>query len=233
MRGDADTMRSAPEGAATVAVVGAGGEKPSYIWAMWVKTAAIRPVPAHAQIPVDVLDDVEAWLGGAEDEAAPDEEVSERRLGDVFERFERGQPALAQRIGGRLARTKDDVAVALGYFLCLSVWLAFDRHLGERVGLVDETAIESVDAALRLDEELRGEDPSEAVDSDDVIAMEQPHVIAFVAEHIDAALEVHASDVDVDAVHAIYRLVLIELLALSYAVAPPEGSMNHNDEIFA
>lgn len=201
---------------------------------MWVKTAAIRPVPVYAQIPVEVLDDVEAWLGGAEEEEpALDEEVSEHRLNDVFERFEREQPALARRIGGRLARTRDDVAVALGYFLCLSVWLAFDRHFGGRVKKVDDTAIESVDAALRLDEELRGEDASEAVDSDDVIAMEQPHVLAFVAEHIDAALEVHASDVDVDVVHATYRLVLIELLALSYAVAPPEGSVSDNDEIFA
>ena len=41
-------------------------------------------------------------------------------------------------------------------------------------------------------------------------------------ELIDAALEANANEVDVDDVHSIYRLVLIEVLALSYAVkAPP------------
>ncbi len=201
---------------------------------MWVKTAAIRPVPAYAQIPGDVLDEVETWLGGADDEELDvDEDASEHRLNDVFERFEREQPVLARRIGNRLARTSDEVALALGYFLCLSVWLAFDRHFGERVGLVGDTALDSVDEALHLDEELRGSDPSEALDSDDVVGMEQPYVIAYISEHVEAALEVHAAEVDVDAVHATYRLVLVELLALSYAVAPPAGNVVNNDEIFA
>jgi hypothetical protein len=201
---------------------------------MWVKTAAIRPVPTYAQITPSVLDGVEAWLGGADD-ALPDgdEELSEHRLNDVFERFEREQPALAQRIGDKLTRTRDEVALALGYFLCLSVWLAFDRQFGSRIALVTDTAINGVAEALGLDERLRGEDPTEAVDSDDVVAMEQPHVVGFITEHVEAALEVHAAEVDVDAVHRIYRLALIEVLALSYAVTPPEGATLSNDEIFA
>ncbi len=202
---------------------------------MWVKTAAIRPVPPYALIPANVLEDIEVWLGGGAPEADPDgvEEVSEHRLNDVFERFEREQPALARRIGDRLTRTRDEVALALGYFLCLSIWLAFDRQFPNRLALVTDTAIRSVDEALRLDEQLRGRDPAEAVDSDDVIAMEQPHLLAFVAGHIDAALEVHAKEVDVNVVHATYRLVLVEVLALSYAVTPPDGQATHSGEIFA
>jgi hypothetical protein len=201
---------------------------------MWVKKAAIRPVPRYAQLPAEVIEQVEVWLGGADD-ATPvgREETSEHRLNDVFERFEREQPALAQRIGDRLTRTADEVALALGYFLCLSLWLAFDRHFGSRISLVTDTAIESVNQALRLDEHLRGEDPTEVVDSDEVVAMEQPHVLDFVTEHIDAALEVHANEVDVDAVHATYRLVLVEVLALSYAIQPPDGMANMTDEILA
>ena len=201
---------------------------------MWVRSAAIRPVPAHARLDAEVLAGVEAWLGGADDTLpAGDEEMSEHRLNDVFERFEREQPALAQRIGDRLSRTRDEVALALGYFLCLSLWLAFDRQFGERIALVTDTAIDSVEEAMKLDQELRGQDASEAVDSDEVIGMEQPHVIAYVADHIDAALEVHAREVDVDAVDRIYRLVLVELLALSYAVAAPEGAEAASDEMFA
>ena len=66
-------------------------------------------------------------------------------------------------------------------------------------------------------------DPAEVVDSDDVVAMEQPHLLHFVHEHVDAALEAHADEVDVDDVHAIYRVVLVEILALSYAVKPPKN----------
>lgn len=45
----------------------------------------------------------------------------------------------------------------------------------------------------------------------------------LIKKHIDAALEANATEVDVDDVHAIYRLVLIEILALSYAVRAPSN----------
>jgi hypothetical protein len=86
---------------------------------------------------------------------------------------------------------------------------------------VTETALGGVEEALQLDEQIRLSDPAEAVDSDDVVAMEQPDVLAFVHEHLDAALEANAEEVDVDDVHGIYHVVLIEVLALSYAVSPP------------
>jgi hypothetical protein len=44
-----------------------------------------------------------------------------------------------------------------------------------------------------------------------------------VHEHVDVTLEAHAQDIDVDDVHSVYRVVLIELLALSYAVQRPAG----------
>jgi hypothetical protein len=102
------------------------------------------------------------------------------------------------------------------------VWLAFERNFEGRLDEVQDEELAAAEQALTLDEELRRVDPAEAVDSDDVVAMEQPDVLAFVHEHLDNALEAHAGDVDVDDVHAIYRVVLIEVLALSYAVRPPE-----------
>jgi hypothetical protein len=47
------------------------------------------------------------------------------------------------------------------------------------------------------------------LESDDVVAMEQPHALDFIQEHVDAALEAHAEQVDIDAVHGIYRMVLV------------------------
>lgn len=193
---------------------------------MWVRSAAIRPVPGFAQLSAEALEEVEQWLG-------EDELVTEERLSEVFERFEREQPVLAERIGTQLARTRDEVALALGYFLTLAIWLAFSNSHGTRLRLVDELALSSVEEALALDEKLRGEDPYEAVDSDDVVGMEQPFVLRFIHDHIDAALDVHAGETDVEAVHAIYRLLIVELLALSYAVAGTESSPSFSAEICA
>ncbi len=181
---------------------------------MWVRRAAIRPVPSFALVPLRALSEVE-------DQLAEDDEEARQRLDEAFTRFEQTQPALADRIAQVLSSPLDETALALGYFLTLAVWLAFDTVFGEELAEVSEVALTGVEESLKLDEQLRMSDPAEAVDSDDVIAMEQPDVLAFVHEHLDAALETNANEVDVDDVHEIYRVVLIEVLALSYAVRPP------------
>lgn len=183
---------------------------------MWVRRAAIRPVPSFAQVPARVLSQIE-------DQLAEDDDDSRKQLDEAFTRFEQTQPALAERISTVLSGPLDETALALGYFLTLAIWLAFDELFGQDLEEVTETALSGVEELLQLDEQIRLHDPAEAVDSDDVIAMEQPDILAFVQEHLDAALEANAHDVDVDDVHAIYRVVLIEVLALSYAVRPPSN----------
>ena len=162
-------------------------------------------MPLYARVPPGVLGEIETDL-------ADDDEIARDRLDSAFARFESAQPAIAERVASALGRPIDETALALGYFLTLAIWLAFERN--------DE--LEAAEQSLALDEELRRVDPAEAVDSDDVVAMEQPDLLSFVHEHLDNALEAHAGEVDVDDVHAIYRVVLIEVLALSYAVHPPE-----------
>ena len=65
------------------------------------------------------------------------------------------------------------------------------------------------------------------LESDDVVAMGQPHLVSFVRDQVEAALEPdedgEAADVDLDAVSAVYRAVLVEILALGQAVSPPRG----------
>jgi hypothetical protein len=181
---------------------------------VWVRRAAIRPVPSYAQVPARVLSEIE-------DQLAEDDDDSRKQLDDAFTRFEQTQPALAERISTVLSGPLDETALALGYFLTLAVWLAFDEVFAQDLEEVTDTALAGVEESLNLDEQIRLTDPAEAVDSDDVIAMEQPDILAFVQEHLDAALEANAHEVDVDDVHSIYRVVLIEVLALSYAVRPP------------
>ncbi len=183
---------------------------------MWVRRAAIRPVPAYAQISARALSDVEESL-------ADDDIDSRHRLDDAFARFEQSQPALAERIANALSIVHDETALALGYFLTLSVWMSFDATFASDLKEVGETELNGVEEAYSLDEQLRLADPAEALDTDDVIAMEQPHIMTFVNDHIDAALEANDHTADVDDVHAIFRVVLIEVLALSYSVRAPSN----------
>lgn len=156
-----------------------------------------------------------------EEQLGEEDDPSRGRLDEAFTRFENTQPALADRISTTLNGPLDETALALGYFLTLAIWLAFDAVFGAALEEVSEVALKGVEESLQLDEQIRLSDPAEAVDSDDVVAMEQPEILAFVHEHLDAALEANAEEVDVDDVHSIYHVVLVEVLALSYAVRAP------------
>jgi hypothetical protein len=183
---------------------------------VWVRRAAIRPVPTYAQVPSRALAEIEEQLGEDDDEAR-------ERLDQAFTRFEETQPAVAEHISKTLGSPLDETALALGYFLTLAIWLAFDATFGAELDEVTEIALTGVEESLQLDEQIRLSDPAEAVDSDDVVAMEQPDILSFVHEHLDAALEANATEVDVEDVHAVYRVVLVEVLALSYAVKAPSN----------
>ncbi|HVU02649.1 MAG TPA: hypothetical protein VHE30_12895 [Polyangiaceae bacterium] len=183
---------------------------------VWVRGTAIRPVPSYAKVAEGALD-------GVRENLSDDDDAVRTQLDEAFDRFEREQPALAAHVGDVLGRPLDETALALGYFLTLVVWMAFERAHGGHVEAVTAESIVATSELLDLDEQLRRKDPAEAIDTDDVIAMEQPALLDFVHEHLDATLEAHADDVDVDDVHTVYRLVLVEILALSYAVQKPVG----------
>lgn len=187
---------------------------------MWVRGAAIRPVPGYAVVDRDVLDAVE-------DDLADSGLSSKSDLDDAFGRFEQTQPALAARAATVLARPLDETALALGYFLTIAVWMAFERAFGARLEEVTEEAAIAAEKALELEEELRASHGDEPLELEDVMAIEQPGVLAFVNEHVEAALEptdAEPREVDVDDVHAVYRSVLVLTLALSHAVVPRAGS---------
>jgi hypothetical protein len=200
---------------------------------MWSQGVAIRPVPAHAVVESRTIDVVRA--GFAEDDAA-----SQRRLDEAFTRFASTQPALSQRLEDALERRGlDETARTLGYFLGVCVWLVFDRQFESRLSRVDETAVRAAHASLDLESELRANATdaphnASALDADDVIAREQPALMAFVHEHVDVALDTASGrSIDVDDVYSIYRVVLVELLSLSHAVAPHPGTPARRAEVMA
>lgn len=183
---------------------------------MWVRRSALRPVPRYARIPKHRLLHVTDLLSG-------DDQDTHNRIDDAFERFEVEQPALSAHVSQVLGEPLDETAVALGYFLAIAVWLAFDATHGTAISELSADAVQATVEALVLDEELRRSDPIEALETDDVIAMEQPEVVEFVNEQIDAALETHTDEIDIDDVNVIFRMILVEVLALSYGVQRPEG----------
>jgi len=187
---------------------------------MWVRGAAIRPVPPYAVVDREILDRLEEELAENGPSPRPD-------LDDAFSRFEQTQAALAQLAAQTLARPLDETALALGYFLTIAVWLGFERAFATRLCEVTDQELEAAQSALDLEEELRASHAHEPLDLDDVMAIEQPGILAFVNEHVEAALDPgdgEPREVDVDDVHAVYRCVLIMTLALSHAVSPATGA---------
>jgi hypothetical protein len=206
---------------------------------MWVRGAAIRPVPRFAVVPASTLD-------GIERELADDSPRSRDELDGAFARFEASQPHLADAVSQVLSKPLDETALALGYFLSISIFLAFERTFGEaRLREVTEEALAATDKSLELEEELRAAHGDEPLDLDDVVSIEQPHVLAFVHEHVDAALEPSEKgpaggaaageprEVDVDDVHAVYRGVVLLTLCLSHAVVSVDGTVRGRDELMA
>lgn len=191
---------------------------------MWVRGAAIRPVPSYAIVEASVLEQIEERL-------ANDDARAEADLDRAFARFERTQPHLSQRVSDILGRPLDETALALGYFLSISVWLSFELAFGDRLDEVTPEEAGAADDALTLEEEIRAQHGEEPLDLDDVMAIEQPAILTFINNHVDAALDKTAraevgqtADVDVDDVHIVYRMVLLLTLALSHAVRPADGT---------
>ncbi|HEY1955796.1 MAG TPA: hypothetical protein VGH28_09285, partial [Polyangiaceae bacterium] len=129
-------------------------------------------------------------------------------------------------------RGLDDTARTLGYFLGVSIWLAFDKQFEGRLGRVDETAARAAAASLELESELRAAQPSGPIEAEDVVAREQPALMELIHDHVDVAVETK-NGVDVDDVYAIYRVLLAQVLSLSHAVAPSPGAATRAGEVLA
>lgn len=188
---------------------------------MWPARSAIRPVPSHAQVSRESIDAAEGELSDRGD--------LEAQVSAGARELERHQPHLARWLSHATEGLRDETALALGQYLSVIVWRAFTEGFGQRVGRVDEVSLASVSATFDCDEELRRGAADELLESDDVVAIGQPHLVAFVREQVEAALEPdedgEAADVDLDAVSAVYRAVLVEILALGQSVSPPRGTV--------
>ncbi|MGA2447414.1 MAG: hypothetical protein ABTD50_01920 [Polyangiaceae bacterium] len=199
---------------------------------MWLKGAAIRPVPGYAVVTAQGIERAECQL-------ASDAPRARDQIDAAFARFESTQPHLAQAVSDVLSQSLDDTALALGYFLSIAIWLAFDHTFGQkRMREVSGDAIEATDAAIDLEEELRATHGGQPLDLDDVVSGEQPAILAFVHRHVDSALSpslrsaLDARDPRED-IGSVYRVVVLLILCLSHAVLPVEGASRTSEELLA
>jgi HEAT repeat protein len=202
---------------------------------MWVKGAAIRPVPRHAVLGAEALKQIERELG---DDSA---EASET-LDAAFARFESTQPHLADAMAAVLSKPLGETALALGYFLTIATWLAFERTFGgPRLREVSGDAVRATRDAIVLEEELRALRGGSGFDLDELVSTEQPHLLAFVHDHVEAALSPRSAtffssttqEAAAEEVRIVYRAVVLLALCLSHAVLPLDGAPRGTRELMA
>lgn len=183
---------------------------------LFVRKAALRAVPAWAVVDEVAVSAVEETLGDEGEEL-------QNALDAAYREMDRLQPPLARYLAEQVADQGDDLAQSVGYFLIVTVHMAFREAFPTRLRPVDEAAVQMAIDTLDADEELRKDDPTEAMESDDVVAMTQPALLHFVQHHLEQALEQAGEQPDLAAFDQVYRAVLVEVVALSHAVEPPDG----------
>ena len=193
---------------------------------MILQKAALRPVPPYAIVDANTLHALELTL---DENEAQLQEILDRAFGDM----DRRQPTIAGWLSDSLAQTDDELVQSLGYFLIVTVYLAFREAFPVRLTEVDDNALEMASATLEIDEEIRAADPTEILDSDDILAMSQPSVLAYIQHHIDEALGQAEEEINIEELEHMYRSILIQVIALSHAVTSPSGELGPSPDMLA
>ncbi|MFW5925384.1 MAG: hypothetical protein ACOCV4_04410 [Myxococcota bacterium] len=183
---------------------------------MFVRKAALRPVPAHAIVDERAVAVIEESLGDAQEDL-------QETLDRGYQELDRKQPVLGTWLADQVSSRNDELVQSLGYFLAVTVYMAFAEAFPTRLRQVDDGSLTMALDTLAADEELRADDPGEVFESDDVVAMGQPALLAFVQHHVEQALEQAGDDIDLSELDRIYRAVLVEVISLSHAVESPSG----------
>lgn len=193
---------------------------------MFFRKAALRKVPQYAVIDAHIIESLEGSLDNQPD-------ALQDALDRGYAELDRRQPALTEWMAEELSRTEDELVQSLGYFLAVTVYLAFREAFPTRLSEIDEHELRLSEALLSVDEELRATDPREVLDSDDLLALEQPSVLAFVQHHVDEALQQGEDEVNYEELDRIYRALLVQVIALSHAVRSPTGELGPPREALA
>ena len=193
---------------------------------MFFRKAALRPIPRHAVVERHIIDALESSLD------AGDPSLQES-LDRGYTELDRRQPVVAAWVSELLSNTEDELVQSVGYFLAVTLYLCFRDAFPRRLTEVSDEALRMADETLRADEELRAADPREILDSDDVLALRQPAVVGFLQHHVSEALDQGEGELNLDELDALYRTLLVQIIALSDAVSSPSGEVGPTREMLA
>ncbi len=180
---------------------------------MFVQSVALSPVPEFARVPPAVLTHVLSRMLGE-----PDALV--HMLDDGFRRMERSQPSLAEFVSNELSQVDGPRISAVAYFLAVLVHQAFEEAFGQRLGRVQLSDLTQAVDRLVTDGQLRTQGGDTITYSEDAIAIGQPALVALLRSEIDRALDEAPEEARTLSVDALYEMLLVQLLALTSAVAP-------------
>jgi hypothetical protein len=173
---------------------------------MLIQPGAFAPVPSYAAVPGQAVAAVLQRLTAAGALQEP--------LDRAFRRLEAAQPELASFMAGELAELEQAEAQALGYFLFLLVFLAFEEAFGRRVRKLEAEDLDAALECLVADGEVRSQVCPEGSYSEDVVAVGQPALMDTIRGEISGAAK------RVPEVEPILQALLVEVVALTSAVAP-------------
>jgi len=193
---------------------------------MWLGSSSIRPVPAYARLGQAALDQVREELLLLSEE-------SEDSLDEAFSGFERQQPAVYGLVSEILEGPVGETTQALGYFVSLAIWLAFEQRHGRALKEVSQSELAATAELLDFDAELRDQQQTPNLATDDIVFIQQPDIMQFVVEQIESTMESAGTEIAEQELKSIYRMLLIEVLSLSYAVEAPAGFPLSRSEVQA
>ena len=173
---------------------------------MLIQPGALSPVPSYAAVPAQAVAAVLQRLTAAGSLQQP--------LDSAFRRLESEQPELAGFIAGELSELEQPEAQALGYFLFLLVYLAFEDAFARRLRKLEPEDLDSALEQLVADGEVRSQTCPAGSYSEDIVAVGQPALMDTIRGEIKAAAE------RIPEVDPILQAILVEVVALTNVVAP-------------
>lgn len=170
---------------------------------MWVSPGALTPVPSHATIDESTVAAViKDLLRG---------DALRHELDATFRRLELRHPALAELVAGEVAEIDSAPGQALGYFLFLTVYRAFEQGFGRRLGPITHQQLDAALERLVTDSEVR-ETCAPATCSEDVLAIGQPALMQLIDRELRKAE-------NSEELMPAFEALLVELIVLSEAVS--------------
>lgn len=133
----------------------------------------------------------------------------------------RHQPALAEFCAIRLGTLEDTRVRDVARLALSSLFGAFQLEFGTRLLSLSHEHVLDAERRLQADEDQRCRTGQEPLDTDDVVAREQPALLSPLNELVSLVLDDPTRQLDIDELWEAFRLCLVLVMALSAAVPPP------------